>query len=184
MIKGYYKLESLTDEVKAQNKIKVGAVVKRLDCTAYSGDYRGLEPFYNSKGQLFFYLIPSRELVETHSKRYAEYCLSAQNLNFGSIYKFSDFPCYAYSYPNKNLNISNSVLQNPLFPYSNDLYLMIKSHDYSTIEILIIEGGRNLAEHYLQCLIEGEFNTELEKLRLIAVPMFQYNGYHSSNSKQ
>ena len=71
MIAGYYKLETLQDEVKAQNKIKTGAIVPRLDCTAHAGNYKGLEAFINQKGQMFFYLTPCREVIETNVKRYA-----------------------------------------------------------------------------------------------------------------
>src|ERR1019366_1606758 len=125
MITGYYKLITLPDEVKAQNKIKVGAIVPRLDCIAIAGNYKGLEAFVNAKGQMFFYLIPAKEIVETHRKRYAEYCLTGgASLNFGSIYKDLEYPEIAYSYPNKNPFIGKDKKPNPLFPFRDDLYLM------------------------------------------------------------
>lgn len=179
MIASYYKLESLSDEVKAQNKIKVGAIVPRLDCTKIAGNYKGLEAFTNNKGQMFFYLTPCREMVETNAKRYAEFCLTGQGLNFGSLYKFIDYPNFAYSYPNKKPFITTKREPNPLFSFGNDLYLIIKTPDYKTIEILIFEGGRNLAESYLQRLIDGDFDTEIQKLRDEAKPFFDYH----ANSK-
>lgn len=183
MITGYYKLETLQDEVKAQNKIKVGAIVQRLDCTAQAGNYKGLEAFISPKRQMFFYLTPCREMVETHAKRYAEFCLTGQGLNFGSLYKFVNYPNFAYSYPNKKPFITVKREPNPLFPFGNDLYLIIKSPDYTTIEIFVFEGGRNLAEHYLQSLIDGDFDAEIQKLRDEAKPLFDYSGFNSPNSK-
>lgn len=176
MIKAYYKLETLSDEVKAQNKIKVAAIVPRLDCTLYAGDYQGLEAFKNGKGQMFFYRTPCREVIETNRKRYAEFCLTGSNsLNFGSLYKFTGHPEYAYSYPNKKPFL-NRKLPNPLFPFGNDLYILFMSEDYNHIEIFIVEDGRNLAECYLQNLIDGSFDTEIFRLRSEAKPMYNYNG--------
>lgn len=184
MITGYFKLETLKDEVKVLNKIKVGAIVQRLDCTAQAGNYKGLEAFISPKGQMFFYLSPCREVVKTHAKRYAEFCLtSGKSLNFGSLYKFIDFPNFAYSYPNKKPFIGTKRDPNPLYSFGNDLYLIIKSPDYSTFEILIFEGGRNLAEHYLQSLIDGNFDAEIQTLRAEAKPLFEYTGLNSANSK-
>lgn len=183
MITGYYKLEALSDEVKALNKIKVGAIVQRLDCTFYAGNYKGLEPFISPKRQMFFYLTPCREMVETHAKRYAEFCLTGQGLNFGSLYKFVDYPNFAYSYPNKKPFRADKREPNPLYQYGNDLYLIIKAPDYTTIEIIVFEGGRNLAEHYLQSLIDGDFDTEIQKLRDEAKPLFIYIGFQYPNSK-
>jgi hypothetical protein len=177
MISGYYKLITLTEELKTQNKIKVGAIVPRLDCVQYAGKYEGLKPFMNSKGMLFFNLTPSREIIETHGKRYAEFCLTVNSLNFGSLYKFCDQPNYAYSYPNSKPTIGKQRNPNPLFTFRNDLYLMIIAPDYSQIEILIVEDGKNFAEPYLQNLIDGVFDEEIEGLRKAAKPMFEYIGY-------
>jgi hypothetical protein len=183
MIEGYYKLIALPEEVKAQNGIKVGAIVPRFDCTEISGNYRGLEAFTNHKGQMYFNLTHCREFIQTNSKRYAEYCLTgSKSLNFGSLYKFAGYPNYAYSYPNKKPFIGQKREPNPLFPFGNDLYLILTNKEYSFFEILIIEGGRNLAEHYFQDLINGAFDSEIEKLRAEAKPFFNYFG-QSANSK-
>jgi hypothetical protein len=184
MIAGYYKLVALPDEIKAQNSIKVGAIVPRYDCIARAGNYKGLEAFTNQKGILSFYLTPSREVIETNGKRYAEYCLTGgKSLNFGSLYKFVDYPNFAYSYPNKKPFVGQKREPNPLYPFGNDLYLILTDNEYSFFEILVIEGGRNLAEHYLQLLIDGNFDTEIQKLRVEAKPYFEYIGFESANSK-
>lgn len=183
MIGGYYKLVALTDEVKAQNGIKVGAIVPRYDCIAMAGNYKGLEAFTNYKGQIYFNLTPCREIIETNGKRYAEYCLTGgKSLNFGSLYKFIDYPKFAYSYPNKKPFIGQKREPNPLYSFGNDLYLMLTNNEYSFFEILVIDGGRNLAEHYLQLLIEGYFDTEIQKLKVEAKQIFEYVGLNA-NSK-
>jgi len=183
MLVQYLKLVILPDEVKAQNGIKVGAIVPRYDCIAMAGNYKGLEAFTNYKGQIYFNLTPCREIIETNSKRYAEYCLTGgKSLNFGSLYKFIDYPNFAYSYPNKKPFIGQKREPNPLYSFGNDLYLILTDNEYSYFEILVIDGGRNLAEHYLQLLIEGYFDTELQKLKVEAKQIFEYVGLNA-NSK-
>jgi hypothetical protein len=180
MIVQYLKLVMLPDEVKAQNSIKVGAIVPRYDCISSAGNYKGLEAFTNHKGQIYFNLIPCREIIETNGKRYAEYCLTGgKSLNFGSLYKIIDYQNFAYSYPNKKPFIGQKREPNPLFPFGNDLYLMLTDVEYTFFEIMVIEGGRNLAEHYLQLLIEGNFDTEILKLRVEAKPIFEYIGLNA-----
>jgi hypothetical protein len=177
MISGYYKLVTLSEEIKTQNKIKAGAIVPRLDCVEMAGNYKGLAPFMNSKGMLYFNLTPSREIIEAHGKRYAEFCLTVNSLNFGSLYKFFDQPNYSYSYPNSKPTIGKQRNPNPLFTFKNDLYLMIVAPDYSQIEILIIEDCKNYAEHYLQNLIDGIYDEEIDRLKKEVKPMFEYIGY-------
>ncbi|HMS29269.1 MAG TPA: hypothetical protein PKD32_05430 [Saprospiraceae bacterium] len=180
MLVHYSKLIILPDEVKAQNGIKVGAIVPRYDCIAVAGNYKGLEAFTNQKGVMSFYLTPSREVIETNNKRYAEYCLTGgKSLNFGSLYKFIDYPNFAYSYPNKKPFVGQKREPNPLYPFGNDLYLILTDKEYTYFEILVIEQGRNLAEHYLQLLIEGNFDTEIQKMRVEAKPIFEYVGLNA-----
>ena len=57
MIAAYYKLEILSDALKEANGIKVGSKIPRYDCTAYAGDYEGMEPFLNLKGMFKLSLI-------------------------------------------------------------------------------------------------------------------------------
>ena len=59
---------------------------------------------------------------------------------------------------------------------------MLTNNEYSFFEILVIDGGRNLAEHYLQLLIEGYFDTEIQKLKVEAKQIFEYVGLNA-NSK-
>ena len=175
MIPLYFRLEILSDEIRANNKIKSKA---RLDCVSFydsvPGGYKGLEPFKNSKGQLFFYKTPARDIVEANSKRISEWSLTNSSLNFSSIYiEDFDFPEYGYGYPNANRLLSNRNA-NPLFNYRNDGYLFIVNADYSVIELLIIPDGRNLISGYSQKLIDGGFDDELKRLRNEAKPFYNY----------
>ena len=180
MIAGYFKLVALPDDVKAQNKIKSKA---RLDCIAFAGNYKGLTNFVNKQGQLFFYKTPCREFIETQSKRVAEWSLTNSSLNSSSIFiEDFDFLEYGYGYPNAKPRLSNGE-PNPLYPFKNDGYLFIVNKDYSQIEILILPDGRNLISHYYQHLIDGYFDTELQRLRAEAKPFFEYIGLESANSK-
>jgi hypothetical protein len=180
MISGYYKLVTLSEEVKAQNKIKLGAKIIRLDCTDFAGTYKGLESAKNKKGMLFFNVTKSTEIVKAHSKRIAEYCLTGSingcSINYGSIYKSVEFPEFGYSYPNSNPTIGKDNKPNPLYTFRNDLYLMIIAPDYSQIELLIFEGRKNLLEPYLQNLIDGVYDEVIERLKKEVKPMYEYIG--------
>jgi hypothetical protein len=180
MIGGYYKLVALPDEVKNQNKIRSKA---RLDCIAYAGNYKGLTNFVNKQGQLSFYKTPCREFIDAHTKRVAEWSLTNSSLNFSSIY-IEDFDLleYGYGYPNAKPRLSNGE-PNPLHPFKNDGYLFIVNKDYTQIEVLILPDGRNLISHYYQHLIDGYFDTEIQRLRAEAKPYFDYIGFESTNSK-
>ena len=176
MIGAYFKVASLSDEVKYANKIRSKA---RLDCISYTNamkeNYKGLTNFVNHKGQLFFYKTPCRDFVNTDSKRLSEWSLTGNGLNFSSIYIDDlDFPDIGYGYPNASRFLSNGN-PNPIFEYRNDGYLFIVNKDYSEIEILIIPDGRNLITSYYQRLIDGGFNDELRELRSQAAIFYQYD---------
>jgi hypothetical protein len=180
MISGYFKLVTLSEEVKAQNKIKLGAKIIRLDCKEYAGNYTGLESAKNKKGMLFFNVTKSKEIVKAHSNRKAEYCLTGSkngcSINYGSIYKSVEFPVFAYSYPNSNPTIGKDSHPNPLYTFRNDLYLMIVAPDYSQIELLIVEDGKNHFEHHFQNLIDGLYDEVIERLKKEVKPMYEYIG--------
>lgn len=177
MIGAYYKLATLPDEVKAANKIRSKV---RLDCISFTdmvaGNYKGLTNFVNHKGQLFFYKTACRDFVNTDSKRLAEWSLTGNGLNFSSIYIDDlDYPEIGYGYPNAKRHLSNGS-SNPLFEFRNDGYLFLMNKDYSEIELLIIQDGRNLISSYYQKLIDGGYDDELLSLRQLAKIFYQYDG--------
>lgn len=179
-IAGYFNFETLPDEVKAQNKIKSQ---NRLDCISYAGNYKGLTNFVNYKGMLYFFKTPCRDFVKANSKRRSEWSLTNNSMNLTSIYieGFNNSE-FGYGYPNAKPKLSNGEL-NPLYQYKNDGYLFILNPDYSQIELLIIENGRNLINQYYQNLLDGEFTSEINQLRIEAKPFHNYSVMQFANSK-
>jgi len=177
MIAALYTLRQLPDEVKAQNGIRSKA---RLDCVSYSdqwpGGYKALTNFVNSKGQLFFYLTPCRDFVNTDSRRMAEWSLTNSSQNLSSIYvEDMDFPGLGYGYPNGNRYLSNGT-PNPLFQFSNDGYLFQMNNTLTEIELIIVKNGRNLISSYYHKLIDGGLEEEINRLRAIVKPFYRYEG--------
>lgn len=175
MIATYYKLVRLSDEVRASNKIKSKA---RLDCVAFTDliNYKGIEPFKNSKGQFFLYKLEAKNIVKTDSKRICEWILSNGSLNFSSIYfEDFDFPQYAYGYPNSNRLLKNGS-PNLLFPFRNDGYLFVVNKDFTEVEILIIPDARNLIGSYYHTLIDGGFTDNIKQFRGQAKQFHNYSG--------
>lgn len=176
MIKAFFKVAVLPDDVRAANKIRSKA---RLDCISHAdlvaGRYKGLTKFVNHKGQLFFYKTPCRDFVNTDSKRLAEWSLTGNGLNFSSIYIDDlEFPEIGYGYPNANRLLKDGS-QNPLFEFRNDGYLFLMNKDYSEIEILVIPDGRNLISSYYQKLIDGGFDDDIQALRHQAKTFYHYD---------
>ena len=176
MIMAYFKLVSLSEDKRANSKIKSKA---RLDCIQYSdkmeNGYKGLTKFVNPKGQLYFYKTACRDFVNTDIKRLAEWSLTGNGLNLSSIYIDDiDYPEIGYGYPNAKRVLSNGNL-NPLFEFRNDGYLFLLNKDYSEIEMLIVPDGRNLISSYYQKLIDGGFDEELKKFRQNSQIFFNYD---------
>ncbi len=174
----YIKMQQLPDEVKRANKIKVGASVPRLDCTALAGYYEGLKPLYSSKGQLKFYLQQTRGLINSSDQRRAGYFLMGEkSINFSSVF-LQDFgndqkQCFGYGEPNNNPTLKNGD-PNPMNPFCEDAYLFITDPGFIEIEILIIRRGRYLIQGYLKQLANGSFNDALAAMRATAKPIFNY----------
>lgn len=172
-ITGYYRLEQLSDEVKSANGIRSKA---RLDCTAHSGNYTGLTNFVNAKGQLFFYLTPARDIINSDSRRIADWSLTNNSQNLSSIYiEDMDSPNIGFGYCNANRLLSNGQ-KNPMFQFRNDGYLFLVNPDYTVIELLVISNGRNLISLHYQKFIDGGYDGEVRQLREQAEPFYKYAG--------
>lgn len=177
MIGAYYKLATLTEEVRAANKIRSK---KRLDCICFtdkvSDGYKGLINFVNSKEQLFFYKTLCRDFVRTDSKRHAQWSLTGGGLNLSCLFIDDlDYQEIGYGYPNAKEHLSNGF-KNPLFEFRNDGYLFLINKDYTVIELLIILDGRNLISSYYQIMIDGGFDDEIRELRMQAKGFYNYDG--------
>ena len=171
----YFKFQALPEELRKANKIRSKA---RLDCILFSdkaqGGYQGLLNFVNHKGQLYFYKAPAKELIRSDSKRIAEWMLTNNSQNFSSIYiEDLEFPEFGYGYPNSKPRLA-SGLPNPQFQFRNDGYLFIVNKDYSEIELIVVQDGRNLISSYYQKMIDGGFDLDIERLRSHAKPFYQY----------
>lgn len=170
-IAGYFRFEQLSDEVKSANGIRSKA---RIDCVKYAGNCTGLTNFVNSKGQLFFYLTPAREIITADSKRIADWSLTNNSQNLSSIYiEDLDYPNLGYGYCNSNRLLSNG-LPNPMFQFRNDGYLFLVNPDYSVIELLIVPDGRHLISLHYQKLIDGGYDSEIKTLRDEGKPFYSY----------
>lgn len=175
MIPVYFRFESLTDELRAANKIKSKA---RLDCIGYTdylpGGYSGLINFVNAKGMLYFYLTEARDFVNADSRRVADYSLTNASINLTSIYiEDLQFPQYGYGTPNAKRFLANGK-ENQLFEHRLDGYLFVMNQAYSQIEMFVIPGGRNLIYAYYQKLIDGGLDEDIQNLRKAAKPFFDY----------
>ena len=175
----YIKLQQLTDEVKRANKIKVGAKVPRLDCSAMAGYYEGLNCLTSTKGQLKFYLLQTRGLINSNDQRRAGFFLMGDHsINFSSVFMQSfdnsdQSVCYGFGEPNKNPTLKNG-LSNPMLPFADDGFLFISNPGFTELEILIITNGRYLIQGYLKMLANGAYNEALKAMREQAKPIFNY----------
>lgn len=170
----YFKLQRLPDEVKKNHKIRSK---DRYDCTQFCDEsvpgYEGLNPFFNRKGQLFFYLTPARNFVTGQAKRVPEWSLTQSSLNLTSLYMEDFDNPLAYGYPNASQKLSNGS-QNPLYDFRSDGYLFILSDDMEQVELIVLPDQRNMISSWYQLLIDGELDEDISRLRQNAKPFFEY----------
>lgn len=174
MIVGYYRLVSLSNELKEKNKIKVGAKIPRYDCIEYIGDYKGITPFVSKKGQFYLNLHEAKNIVKTQKERLAEFMLTYRDLNFSSMY-FEDAnnTNVCYGYPNGKPLLKDGSI-NPLFKFRNDLYIILINDDLTEIEVFIFEKSKAFASDILQKVIDGFFDEEIEEMREKRKTFFNY----------
>ncbi len=173
MIAAYYKLPILSDEIKASNKIKVGAKIPRYDCTEFSGEYEGIKPFISAKGMFKLSLMECREFIKTDKRRMAEFALvGGKNLNFSSLFS-EDRSNIFYGNPNGKPFL-NDGKKNPLFLFRNDLYLFIIDKDFTQIEILILPNQKGYALELAESLKDGDFDNDIKELKSNIKTFYNY----------
>ena len=173
MIEAYYNLEILSDNLKASNKIKVGAKTPRYDCTKFNGNYKGIKPFINAKGMFKLSLMECRDFVKTDNRRMAEFALvGGKSYNFSSLYG-EDSNNIFYGYPNGKPFLRDGN-QNPLFQYRNDLYIFLIDDAFKKIEILVLPNQKGFATELLQSFIEGDYDEEIDLFRNNYKTFFNY----------
>lgn len=173
MIAAYYKLSVLSDEVKAKNKIKVGAKIPRFDCIEYNGKYSGIEPFVNKKGIFKLSLMYCKEFIQCNKSRMAEFALTGgQNLNFSSMYGHANCQFY-YGNPNGRPFLKDKR-KNPVFSFRNDLFIFKVSEDFDTLEIFVLPNQKGFAIEIIEGFIGGDFDDEIQKIKVGAKSFYDY----------
>lgn len=169
MIDHYFKLECLPTEVREANKIKSN---NRFDCTMFTSDYTGINPFINKKGMFFLYLSNANTIVKANQNRMSDFILTGSGLNFTSLYNENDDSKF-YGYPNERFKLKDGRL-NPLFKYKDDVYLFRINESYTSVEIFIIKNQKGFVSNLYQMFIDGEFDDEVEVLISKAKPFYNY----------
>ena len=173
MIAAYYKLSILSDDLKAANKIKVGAKTPRYDCIEFIGAYEGINPFVNPKGMFKLSYADSNDVVNTDKRRVGEFALvGGKSLTFSSLYSIEGSNFY-YGYPNGKPFLKDGR-QNPLIQYRNDLYVFVIDKDFAQIELLVLPNQKGYALELFQSFTEGDFDDDLEKLKNNSNTFFSY----------
>ena len=173
MIAAYYKLEMLSNKLKAIHKIKIGAKIPRFDCTLYSGSYQGIKPFINPKGMFKLSLMDSNLFVKTDKKRITEFVLvGGKNLNFSSLFNEDGGNIY-YGYPNGKPFLKDGR-KNPLFQFRNDLYVFIIDQDFQQIELLVLPNQKGYALELTQSFLDGDFDDEVNIIKSNTKTFFNY----------
>lgn len=147
-------------------------------CLSY-GDWNALNKLKNSKGELFFNLIPSdkngaRKRNDTTPEYYLQ-CTPSKSkaINFSGVrFLYSDncINIFASGEPSPLPRLAGDVV-NPMYERRNDGFLFIFGGKMATLEILIIDNGRSLIDKYRKQLATGYFNELLTKLREQAKPV-------------
>nr|WP_320118033.1 hypothetical protein [uncultured Marinifilum sp.] len=178
MFSWYGNFVVLPNEVKQRCKIKLDPKCPRLDCVKSGGYYKGIEPFINKKGMFKFNLMRT-DRFDADDKRKADYYLQGdKSMNFSSIYHSDILNAkhVAFGEPNDKPTIKQNKKEvpNPMLPFKNDGYLFIINDDYTKIELLVIEGGRNLIKAYAKKFANGDCDEVIKQLRESATTFYNY----------
>lgn len=171
-IKVYCKFQKLSAELKEKNNI---TAKNRYDCVLYAGDPERVKPFINFKGMLYLNLTDQIDFVKANKKRMTDFSLTgSKSLNFTGLYsENAENKNYFFGYPNEKPYLKNGNV-NPMFPFRNDLYLMIFNNEFSEFELFILPLNRNYAKECYYSLINGEFDNEIEKIKAGTKQFYNY----------
>jgi hypothetical protein len=155
MITHCFKFERLSEEQRTTHKIRSKT---RLDCTMLAGGaYPALERFKSTKGQLYVYPSPCREVVKSNPNRRADMCLT-NGSNISSIFQDTDLALRKFGWGD----------------FGSDALLFVVNDSFTTIEIFVLPNLRNIAESIFDKFLDGDFDTQIEALRTNAKPYFDY----------
>lgn len=153
----------------------------RFDLCFSHGNWCALNKLKNSKGELFFNLIPTdKNKYRKQGNTTPEYYLQckpskSKTINFSGIrFLYSDNcrTMFASGEPSSLLKLTGDVV-NPMYEYRSDGFLFMFSDNMETLEILVINNGRSLIDTYRKQLAMGHFDEVLTKMRGQIKPISQ-----------
>lgn len=173
-ISAYLKLAQLPEYRNVKRK---GVIEQRkqprYDLTHVAGYWEALERLKNYKGRLYFNFISTdkneyRKKDGTTPEYYLQ-CTPAKSktINFSGIrFQYSDDKeiSFASGEPSDRQILKTGVI-NPMYDQCNDGFLFLFPEDMQTLEILIIESGRQRIDIHRKHLSLGGFDEALQQLR-------------------
>lgn len=150
----------------------------RFDLVSMYGYWEALDKLKNHKGQIFLVKVQSdknghRKQGGTTPEYYLQ-CTPAKSKSIcftGLRFLYDDGgqTLFASGEPSDKPKLKGDV-DNPMYEQRNDGFLLLFSPDMERLEILVIQGGRNLIDAYRKQLSCGGFNEVLDEMRQNATP--------------
>lgn len=171
----YMKFQELPKEVKANNKIKVDAVIPRYDLVLMAGYWGGLNGLKTKKGLAYLNLIRNDSTQVINGAQWR--LQTKDSCNFSSLFVITqklDNCFVGYGNPLRKETFSIKQKPNPFYEYKNDGLLFVISEDWKQIEVLIIKDGFFTIQGNAEALANGCFNEALETMRATAKEFYQY----------
>lgn len=149
----------------------------KFSITRYCGHYPPLNDLIGRDGKVSMYLMESQKSGSNEDAPPMK--LQAKNsLNFTGLKDYfvkGRISGYAYGYPNASVTYryKGKDVPNPFYAYREDGFLFLIHTDEANanvvaIEMLVLNGTRDITSAYAQGLANGGFDEELQKLRSIA----------------
>lgn len=141
----------------------------RYDVVAQAGYWQGWDAVKCPTGMLYFTLVKN-EKIESYAKDSTAPSLNLQahpkglTLNFSGIRFAPDSTTVASGEPCADAKLKNGK-DNPLYQWRNDGFLFLFSEDKTTLEIIVITGGRAFIDAHRAQLTTGGFNDWLSETR-------------------
>lgn len=181
-ISAYLCLEYLPEQKTITRKgVTTPRKWPRFDLVSMCGYWEALERLKNHKGQIFLVKVQSEK--NEHRKQggttpeYYLQCTPAKSksINFSGIrflYTDGKGTVFASGEPSDQPKLKGGV-NNPMYDQRYDGFLFLFSQDMGKLEILIIEGGRDVIDAYRKQLSLGGFDEVLNVMRKNAKPFIQ-----------
>jgi hypothetical protein len=138
-----------------------------------AGYWSALERLKNTKGKLFFNLIPTdKNQYRKQDGTSPEYYLQCQppkskTVNFSGIrFQFNEGAksLFASGEPSSLKKLKGGII-NPMYDCRNDAFLFIFSQDMERLEVVVVDNGRLLIDAYRKQLASGALDDMMAALR-------------------